>query len=196
VGGAKQFAQPSSSTSSSSSSTLLSSPAIPSLSWPRSSNPFLPSKNQSGRNVKPLYSLRRQKMLHRAFERITTASNFTSTSASPSEYILPPGSPKASSSSRQQQKDSATSHRLHKLKDASSKPRNTNTTPSPVKVPSTGNAKMRQAMQSGPYKGRSVVFKGHKWEREAESVRAEREEKIKGMPARIAEYTKVRRNLR
>jgi hypothetical protein len=47
-------------------------------------------------------------------------------------------------------------------------------------------------MQSGPYKGRSVVFKGHKWEREAESVRAEREEKIKGMPARIAEYTKVR----
>lgn len=44
----------------------------------------------------------------------------------------------------------------------------------------------------GPYKGRKITFKGHKWERDAESRRLDREEKIKTMPNRIAEHMKAR----
>lgn len=46
-------------------------------------------------------------------------------------------------------------------------------------------------MKRGPYKGRKVTFKGHKWERQAESRRKEREARIESMPERIADYIKV-----
>jgi hypothetical protein len=62
----------------------------------------------------------------------------------------------------------------------------------------------KDATSRGPYKGRSAKnvnanaknqedgpFKLHKWERTKEATRLEREEKLKSMPARMEEYTKV-----
>ena len=70
-------------------------------------------------------------------------------------------------------------------------------TPASVKRPpfesSTAAQLLRQAKKAGPYKGRRKAFKGHMWERKAESVRLSREEKVKQMPARIADFIKVSR---
>lgn len=57
---------------------------------------------------------------------------------------------------------------------------------------STLSSQSRAATQRGPYKGRrGPAFKQHRWERQKESILKEREEKIKNMPQRIDEYTKV-----
>jgi len=69
---------------------------------------------------------------------------------------------------------------------------------------STRQYTFKDATSRGPYKGRSAnnnssnaknaeegPFKLHKWERTKEATRFEREEKLKTMPARMEEYTKV-----
>lgn len=48
------------------------------------------------------------------------------------------------------------------------------------------------AYTEGPYKGRQQKpVRLHKWEREAEAVKQARQEKLKAMPSRIADYMKV-----
>ena len=149
------------------------SPSFHNLEWSPATNPFLRRREpDSHKFTRPLYSLRRQKMLQRALLQVQQHENISSGASTSAFPALPPSAPP---SHREKSKPSP--------KVFKSTASNHKRTPTQL---------LSQAKKSGPYKGRRrKPFRGHRWEREAESVRLDRQEKIDQMPARIAEFVKV-----
>lgn len=179
------------------------------LTWTSSNNPFSNKLVKNARGYKKYhkarYSPRRQKQLFRAMEIVklqeelfkpVVIEELTSSSsegvsvtksnvelenafALPSHWVLPPS-----------QKAKSIPSFFDDVLSASN-------TASSSSSSSSAAAEVRytasDAVKRGPYKGRkNGAFKTHKWERQRESILAERKEKLESMPERIAEYTKVR----
>lgn len=193
--------------SSPSSSSSEGSGATPSASQSRTwslkskTNPFTSTltKNTYGHNKfrSAKYSPRRQKKLLKAmeivklqqelfqplpgsFESEFAGEESNNTFAIPSHWELP-SSPKS---------NSVLSYANSLLAEAQGSSQESASSSSSTETPPSYTA--QDAIKRGPYKGRrSGAFKGHKWERQRESVLADRKEKLASMPERIAEYTKV-----
>ena len=144
-----------------------------SLTWSSEANPFVRQKRETpsatGRTVwhSPRYSIRRQKTLARALNAVQLEPSEAST------WILP-------TSSKVQAEATNRSRLQQKVEDYLKEYANTNVQGTEI------------ALTRGPYKGRTQKpLKLHKWEREAESIKRSRQEKLKAMPVRIADYMKV-----
>jgi hypothetical protein len=179
---------PSASTSASTSLAIPSSPSLlgdPSqLQWTPASNPFQrrrkPESSTSasaiGRSnwLEPVYSIRRQKMLVRALGEVQLVDSLSHGPSAPSSSWKLPEGPKSSKV----------------ILDASSFDIN-------AAMENDAARADVDPWSQGPYKGRAKLpFKQHKWERQRESIRAERQEKLRNMPVRIADYVKVRRDVK
>lgn len=142
---------------------------IPSMTFAASTNPFVRQKQEqlsrTGRPIwhSPLYSLRYQQKLARASNLVDEPS-----------WPLP-SSPKFN---EERAKKSLREQTIEDYLDQYAK---------------TDVRGTDIAFKEGPYKGRqSKPIKLHKWEREADARKQRRKEKIDAMPARIADYMKVR----
>jgi hypothetical protein len=191
---------------SSSTSQVAAPSTSQSLTWSLKSNnnPFTSTlaKNSHGHNKfrSAKYSPRRQKKLLKAMEIVKLQEELFKPASSaspegqaaeaeaegssensfavPSHWVLP-SSPKSKSIL------SYSSSLLAEAQGPSQVPASTSSTEPPSYT-------AQDAIKRGPYKGRrNGAFKGHKWERQRESVLADRKEKLASMPERVAEYTKV-----
>lgn len=196
-------AAPAASSSQSSSSEASTSQSSSQSTLKKSHNPFASAlvKNAHGHNKyrSAKYSPRRQKQLYKAMEIVKLQEELFK----PSSSIE--GIRTEETVSGQSSQESTFAIPKHWVLPESTKSRSA---PSLSNSPLSGQGEAPQATESstskigytaadatkrGPYKGRrNGAFKHHKWERNKESLLAERREKLASMPERIAEYTKVR----